>query len=114
MNSKIRSSTIPGYRSPLRPIPLDSIPGMMHQGGPTNDNLEYQKDCEHVLHYNNESVTNSVTPNTWWLEATRIADNVENKHDSSKVSIMVSLLYSLASLVITPNLIRIGTTGGGV
>ncbi|XP_015878419.2 uncharacterized protein LOC107414758 isoform X1 [Ziziphus jujuba] len=78
-----------GYRSPLRPIPLDSIPEM-HHGGSTIDNLEYQNASEDVLHYD-ESITKSVTPNTWWLEATRIADNVENKHDSLKVSNMENL-----------------------
>lgn len=83
---------VPGYRSPLRPIPLDSIPEM-HHGGSTIDNLEYQNASEDVLHYD-ESITKSVTPNTWWLEATRIADNVENKHDSLKVSNMVGFFYS--------------------
>ncbi|KAF3432929.1 hypothetical protein FNV43_RR24031 [Rhamnella rubrinervis] len=76
-----------GYRSPLRPAPWDIIPDMVvHHGGSTNDNLEYQIDQGHVLHYDDESLENSIATDSWWLEATRVADSVENKQDSSKLS----------------------------
>lgn len=58
-----------GYRSPLRPIPLDIIPEMVH---------EYRNDHECVP-YGDENMTSSCITDSWWLEAIRVADDVENK-----------------------------------
>lgn len=58
-----------GYRSPSRPIPLDIIPEMVH---------EYRNDHECVP-YGDENMTSSCITDSWWLEAIRVADDVENK-----------------------------------
>lgn len=76
-----------GYRSPLRPIPWDIIPETVHHEGSGVHNLEQ---------YNDENTANNSTPDSWWLEAMRFADNVERMPDLSELSKMVSLLYSLA------------------
>lgn len=59
-----------GYRSPSRPIPLDIIPEMVH---------EYRNDHECVP-YGDENMTSSCITDSWWLEAIRVADDVENKN----------------------------------
>ncbi|VVA11184.1 PREDICTED: DNA-directed primase/polymerase [Prunus dulcis] len=58
-----------GYRSPSRPIPLDIIPEMVH---------EYRNDHECVP-YGDQNMTSSCITDSWWLEAIRVADDVENK-----------------------------------
>ncbi|PON58210.1 DNA primase, UL52/UL70 type, Herpesviridae [Parasponia andersonii] len=59
-----------GYRSPLRPVPLDIIPDMVDHGG----SEVYNEEC-----FNDKSTTNNSTPDSWWLEAMRLADNVEKR-----------------------------------
>ncbi|GMP24602.1 hypothetical protein CsSME_00001809 [Camellia sinensis var. sinensis] len=77
-----------GYRSPLRPIPIDVIPDATifinfvgHNGGSVDENLECQlveNVQEHITFYGDESVTDSVKKDEWWLEAIRVAEKVEN------------------------------------
>ncbi|XP_062149691.1 uncharacterized protein LOC133858274 [Alnus glutinosa] len=89
-----------GYRSPLRPIPIDTIPDpsvffrsdqTVSHGGPTVNNLDLQfvnTDEESVLHYNDENITNSCTKDPWWLKAIRVADDIENKKNTVEFSNM--------------------------
>lgn len=70
-----------GYRSPSRPIPLDIIPEMVH---------EYRNDHECVP-YGDENMTSSCITDSWWLEAIRVADDVENK--KIDISNMVRLRF---------------------
>ncbi|KAH9646783.1 DNA primase [Citrus sinensis] len=80
-----------GYRSPLRPIPMDPIPDlpfssdsehMVHHGGSSHNNTEYQfvKNYEkHDLLYDDERDTESYCKDSWWIEAVKFANDVENK-----------------------------------
>ncbi|EXC05956.1 Coiled-coil domain-containing protein 111-like protein [Morus notabilis] len=70
------------YRSPLRPIPWDIIPETVHHEGSGVHNLEQ---------YNDENTANSSTPDSWWLEAMRFADNVERMPDLSELSKMENI-----------------------
>ncbi|KAH9677548.1 DNA primase [Citrus sinensis] len=81
----------PGYRSPLRPIPMDPIPDlpfssdsehMVHHGGSSHNNTEYQfvkNDEKHDLLYDDERDTESYCKDSWWIEAVKFANDVENK-----------------------------------
>ncbi|KAK2653993.1 hypothetical protein Ddye_013849 [Dipteronia dyeriana] len=92
------------YRSPLRPIPIDTIPDFMfpydsgqqmtHQGSLTHINIEYQQvdnDGERDLLYNDEQNTASCSKDTWWVEAVKVADDVENKQKTFELSNMMNL-----------------------
>ncbi|GAY45637.1 hypothetical protein CUMW_090890 [Citrus unshiu] len=80
-----------GYRSPLRPIPMDPIPDlpfssdsehMVHHGGSSHNNTEYQfvkNDEKHDLLYDDERDTESYCKDSWWIEAVKFANDVENK-----------------------------------
>ncbi|XP_022736410.1 DNA-directed primase/polymerase protein isoform X2 [Durio zibethinus] len=79
-----------GYRSPLRPIPMDCIPGpsfffdsrqIVDDDGLIRNNLECQviNDEERGLLYSNESDLDNCTKDSWWLEAIKVADNIESK-----------------------------------
>uniref|UniRef100_A0A803PQA3 DNA-directed primase/polymerase protein n=1 Tax=Cannabis sativa TaxID=3483 RepID=A0A803PQA3_CANSA len=64
-----------GYRSPLRPVPLDIIPDTLDQKGSEVYELGQQND-KSMAH-------NSIsTPDSWWLEAMRLADNVEKRQEN--------------------------------
>jgi hypothetical protein len=101
-----------GYRSPLRPIPIDTIPvpsvffgsdQTVSHGGPTVNNLDLQfgnTDEESVLHYNDENTTNSCTKDPWWFEAIRVADDIENKKNTVEFSYMVSIFMMLIHITI--------------
>lgn len=101
-----------GYRSPLRPIPIDIIPDpsvFFHSDqtksprGPTANNLDLQfvnTDEKSVLLYNDENITNSCTKDPWWFEAIRVADDIESKKDTVKVSNMVSIFMMLIHITI--------------
>ncbi|XP_062120315.1 uncharacterized protein LOC133834658 isoform X2 [Humulus lupulus] len=59
-----------GYRSPLRPVPLDIIPDTLDHGGSEVYELGWQND---------KTMAPNSTPDSWWLEAMRLADNVEKR-----------------------------------
>ena len=69
----------PGYRSPLRPIPWEFVPETVLNEGCGDDA---------------SNAADSSTPDSWWLEAARLADKVEKKQDLSQLSMMVSLVKS--------------------
>ncbi|GMN44528.1 hypothetical protein TIFTF001_013734 [Ficus carica] len=71
-----------GYRSPLRPIPWDVIPDTVHHEGSVVHNLEW---C------NDENTANDSTPDSWWFEAMRVAENVEKGWDLSELSKMENI-----------------------
>lgn len=83
-NFILSSLLAPGYRSPLRPVPLDILPDTVDHGGSEVYNLEQ---------YNGQSMAHDSTPDSWWLEAMRLADNVEKRQALSELTVMVSLLY---------------------
>lgn len=84
-----------GYRSPLRPIPWNVIPDppysydsvqMVDQIGSTNDNLKLQhlsNECEDFLLCDNKHDPDSCSKDSWWLEAIKVADDIENKQKTS-------------------------------
>ncbi|KAK9292255.1 hypothetical protein L1049_020219 [Liquidambar formosana] len=86
-----------GYRSPLHAIPRDAIAdtsiffnSVEHNGGSKDNTLEYQfmeNDQEHTLPYNDESISESCKDG-WWLEAIRVADNIENMQRTLECSNM--------------------------
>lgn len=96
-----------GYRSPLRPIPIKTIPDplvffdsdqTMDHGVSTVNNLEHRfvdSDEEHVLLYNDENITDNNIKDSWWLEAIRVADDIENKKNTEELSNMVSIFMML-------------------
>lgn len=97
---------VPDYRSPLRPIPIDTIPDLMfsydsgqqmtHHGGLTHIDIEYQlvdNDGERNLPNDDEHNTASCSKDPWWVEAVKVADDIENKQKTFELSNMVSLLY---------------------
>ncbi|XP_040367333.1 DNA-directed primase/polymerase protein isoform X6 [Rosa chinensis] len=65
-----------GYRSPSRPIPWNIVPDMVY---------ECQKDHERVF-FDDENTASSGVTDSWWLEAIRVADEVENKQNSLELS----------------------------
>ncbi|XP_011046040.1 PREDICTED: DNA-directed primase/polymerase protein [Populus euphratica] len=84
-----------GYRSPLRPIPWNVIPDppysydsvqMVDQIGSANDNLKLQhvsNECEDFLLCDNKHDPDSCSKDSWWLEAIKVADDIENKQKTS-------------------------------
>lgn len=80
----------PGYRSPLRPIPIGIIPDpsvffdsdqTLNNGGSTVNKPNHQfvdKDKEHVLLCYDQNITDGCIRDSWWLEAMRVADDIEN------------------------------------
>ncbi|KAL5980468.1 hypothetical protein ACLOJK_028376 [Asimina triloba] len=91
------SLIVSGYRSPLRPIPNDTIPENMavfnlmwaaNCGGMMNVNLDLQCDknnLEFASTYKGESIMDgSPTKDSgWWLEVMRITDDIENTKKAS-------------------------------
>ncbi|KAF8413231.1 hypothetical protein HHK36_001207 [Tetracentron sinense] len=100
-----------GYRSPLRLIPTDAVPDSMavfnsvlveNHSGMTNNNLEQQFGeigLEHILRYSDESITDTCKKDGWWLEAIRIADDIENMRKKPKFGHMVGLLAPFIHVV---------------
>lgn len=96
-----------GYRSPLRPIPIDIIPDPLvffdsdqtiNHGVSRVNNLNYQfvdSYEEHALLYIDENITNSCSKDSWWVEAIRVADDIENKKNTVELSNMVSIFMML-------------------
>nr|XP_023887818.1 DNA-directed primase/polymerase protein-like [Quercus suber] len=89
-----------GYRSPLRPIPIDVIPDPLvffdsdqtiNHGVSRVNNLNHQfvdSDEEHALLYNDENITDNCSKDSWWVEAIRVADDIENKKNTVELSNM--------------------------
>ncbi|KAG7981424.1 hypothetical protein I3843_05G233600 [Carya illinoinensis] len=83
-----------GYRSPLRLIPDDITPDpslffdsnhTANHGGPTLNNPDHQfldNDEKNVLLHNDENFIDSFSKDSWWLEASRVAEDIENKKNS--------------------------------
>uniref|UniRef100_A0A1J3HV83 DNA-directed primase/polymerase protein n=1 Tax=Noccaea caerulescens TaxID=107243 RepID=A0A1J3HV83_NOCCA len=58
------------YRSPIRPVPESYLPPediVYHQGEAHNNDNEYDPDCVS-------------SRGSWWLEAVKVADDLESKH----------------------------------
>lgn len=92
-----------GYRSPLRPIPRDTIAGNMALFNSTwsenyrevlNINLDVHlgETNVHVSYPDfDEGITDSCKKDGgWWLEAVRIADDIENRSKAPDFSELVS------------------------
>lgn len=104
MNLKLILLMAPGYRSPLRPIPMDSIPDpmfssdsgqMMQHGGLTDNNIEYQlvnNNWEQDMSCYDEDNTESCDKDSWWIEAINLVDDIENMEKTWDSSNMVSVL----------------------
>lgn len=62
---------------------------------------ECQNDHERVL-FDDENTTSSVTTDSWWFEAIRVADEVENKQNSLQLSntVGLNLLYIIRFLLL--------------
>ncbi|KAG2709790.1 hypothetical protein I3760_05G257900 [Carya illinoinensis] len=83
-----------GYRSPLRLIPDDITPDpslffdsnhTANHGGPTLNNPDHQfldNDEKNVLLHNDENFIDGFSKDSWWLEASRVAEDIENKKNS--------------------------------
>ncbi|XP_010261356.1 PREDICTED: DNA-directed primase/polymerase protein isoform X3 [Nelumbo nucifera] len=78
-----------GYRSPLRPIPGDVFPDTMavlkslqmeHPGEMIYNDLHqgYDENNLELSSYSNKNVTDSCMKDGWWLEAIRMADDIES------------------------------------
>ncbi|XP_072987088.1 uncharacterized protein [Typha latifolia] len=86
-----------GYRSPLRPLPLDVTPDCMAIQDSTESencrkvldiNFDPQLDSDEMQQYmcNDEMVTDSCKKEySWWQEAVRYADCIEKMGDSPKL-----------------------------
>lgn len=66
---------VPGYRSPLRPVPEEIVPDTTIFFNSVNHN-EIQ---EHNTDYNSTSIVDSCLKDGWWLEAVNFAEQVEKK-----------------------------------
>lgn len=86
-----------GYRSPLRPVPLDSIPdtALFSDSVPV-ELKEINLECDsnengqtYVSIYCDESTKDGCFKDGWWHEAIKVADSVENMQKSLKFSNMV-------------------------
>ncbi|XP_059629155.1 uncharacterized protein LOC132271715 isoform X2 [Cornus florida] len=85
-----------GYRSPLRPIPVDAVPdsriffkSVGHNEGSMDNTLQFQsveKGQEHIPPYSNESIIDSCKKDGWWLEAISYADKIENMQKTLDLS----------------------------
>ncbi|KAG8652962.1 DNA-directed primase/polymerase protein isoform X7 [Manihot esculenta] len=91
-----------GYRSPLRPIPINLIPdpsvfydsAQVDHMGLSNDNLEHQSvksDCGGVLLYNDDHDTDNFAKDSWWIEALEVADDIESKQKKMELSTMSNI-----------------------
>lgn len=107
---------VAGYRSPLRPIPMDCIPDssfffdsrqLVDEDELTSNNLDYEfvdNNEGRVLLYSNGSDLDNCNKDSWWLEAIKVADDIESKPERSMFNDMVSLLRHLifyCSLVVS-------------
>ncbi|XP_038880469.1 DNA-directed primase/polymerase protein isoform X2 [Benincasa hispida] len=82
-----------GYRSPLRPIPIDTMPSpwvsmdseqISNDIVSTDDCIQYQSlsnDENCLLLFSDKNITDSSAKDSWWFEVMRVADDVENKRN---------------------------------
>ncbi|KAF2315560.1 hypothetical protein GH714_040068 [Hevea brasiliensis] len=96
--SEMSRSRLPRLPISLRPIPINLIPDpsfsydpvqVVHHMGLSNDNLEYQSvnnNCGGVLLYNDDHDTDNFTKDSWWLEAVKVADDIESKRKTVELS----------------------------
>lgn len=89
-----------GYRSPSRQIPVHvfSNPsdvigsfGLLDDEQPVDDKLRHQLDDnkeQNLLQFKDTVEDNS--NDSWWLEAIRVVEDMENKQTKTEVSSMVS------------------------
>ncbi|CAL1404849.1 unnamed protein product [Linum trigynum] len=93
-----------GYKSPFRPVPIDMIPNRsfprdsgqtLSQAALTNDCLEYQlvnSNYNGAVPWNgSNSATGSSGKDSWWLEAMKVAEDIETKRNPMEPSQMVNL-----------------------
>ncbi|CAI0546465.1 unnamed protein product [Linum tenue] len=93
-----------GYKSPFRPVPIDMIPNQsfprdsgqtLSQAALTNDCLEYQfvdSSYDGAMPWNaSNSGTGSSGKDSWWLEAMKVAEDIETKRNPMEPSQMVNL-----------------------
>lgn len=96
---------MPGYRSPLRPLPVHSIPdtALFSDSVPVElkeNSLEYDSNENGQTFFSNycdESTKDGCIKDGWWHEAIKVADNVENMQNSLKFSNMV-ISHTISSL----------------
>lgn len=75
---------------PDPPYSYDSVQ-MVDQIGSTNDYLKLQhvsNECEDFLLCDNKHDPDSCSKDSWWLEAIKVADDIENKQRTS-VSVLL-------------------------
>lgn len=109
-----------GYRSPLRPIPRDTIPDDMALFNSTwNENYREVMNINLDVHVgeNNvqlshpkfdEGITDSCKKDGgWWLEAIRIADDIENKPKEPDFSELVSSFAKSPVIKLSPSVASI-------
>lgn len=75
---------------PDPPYSYDSVQ-MVDQIGSTNDYLKLQhvsNECEDFLLGDNKHDPDSCSKDSWWLEAIKVADDIENKQKTS-VSVLL-------------------------
>lgn len=95
----------PGYRSPSRPIPNDLIPEIPSLGHTGTIDGSADIDQENLVPGGHESLIDGDSDDSWWHEAVKVADNVENMGDlfiSSMVSfIIIHLVLVLLQQIFT-------------
>ncbi|OVA02115.1 DNA primase [Macleaya cordata] len=97
-----------GYRSPIRPIPMDVIPdnvAFMHPSQAENyrsmnNNLDHQFDNNDAqqLHNSCGKDQRSCGKNGWWLEAMRIADEIESMRKAQEHDELPPQFYDVFTL----------------
>lgn len=98
-----------GYRSPVRPIPVNvfSNPSVIGSSGMLDDNQPVNDSCDwrYQLDVNDkpnflqcEDTVEDISSDSWWHEAIKVVEDVENKQISTEnkqtmgeLSIVVSL-----------------------
>ncbi|XP_010671594.2 uncharacterized protein LOC104888354 [Beta vulgaris subsp. vulgaris] len=70
-----------GYRSPSRPIPNDLIPEIPSLGHTGTIDGSADIDQENLVPGGHESLIDGDSDDSWWHEAVKVADNVENMGD---------------------------------
>lgn len=85
----------PGYRSPLREVPDDAIPDPSFvRNLPGESEIEGQTKVG-----GDERLADSCKKEKWWLEAVRVAEEVEKIQKALDLTQMVSLTSLLSFLI---------------
>ncbi|EEF49044.1 conserved hypothetical protein [Ricinus communis] len=92
-----------GYRSPLRPVPLYLIPDpsfsyasaqVANHIGLANGTLDYQSannNHEGIMLFSEEYDIDSSSKDSWWLEAAKVADDIENMKKTMELSTLENI-----------------------